>query len=217
MTDIATLFERAAADDAVGVLALLPPGRALHTLRNPDGESLGQFCAYRRRPAVQGALLARNPPLTLHEAATLGRTDRVAEVLVAAPWAVDTLSPDGWTALHLAAHFGHAGTLAALLAAGADANLFSRAFERNLPLHAACAGGKVDCALRLLPVTADVNARQGGGWTALMLAAQEGLVAVVAALLARDADHTPANDAGKTALALAEERGREAAAAMLRR
>ncbi len=215
MTDLTTLFDRAGADDAASVLALLPAGRALHALRNANGESLVQFCAYRKRQAVLEALIARNLPLTLHEAATLGRTDRVTEILTAAPWAVDTLAPDGWTALHLAAHFGHAGTLATLLAAGADANLYGRAFERNLPLHAACAGGKVDCALRLLPVTADIDARQGGGWTALMLAAEDGLLPVVAALLARAADRTLTNDAGKTALALAQDRGRDAIVVLL--
>jgi ankyrin repeat protein len=118
----------------------------------------------------------------LHEAATLGHAERVSTVLTASPWAIDTLSPDGWTALHLAAHFGQNETLAILLAAGADANLYSRAFERNLPLHAACAGGKVECALRLLPATRDMDARQGGGWTALMLAAEDGLLPVVAAM-----------------------------------
>jgi ankyrin repeat protein len=212
---LAALFELAAADETVAVLAALPTGVPLHQLRNANGESLIQYCAYRRRPATLAALLAREPPLTLHEAATLGRADRIADVLAASPWAIDTLSPDGWTALHLAAHFGHATTLAALLASGADANLYSRAFERNLPLHAACAGGKVECALRLLPATRDIDARQGGGWTALMLAAEDGLLPVVAAMLARRADRALVNDKGKTALALAQERERSAVAHLL--
>jgi ankyrin repeat protein len=220
MTDsganVGRLFELAAADDAEAVITALPAaGQALHQLRNANGESLIQFCAYRRHAATLAALLARDPPLTLHEAATLGRAARVTELLAGAPWAVDTLAPDGWTALHLAAHFGHGETLAVLLAAGADANLYGRGFERNLPLHAACAGGKVECALRLLPVTRDIDARQGGGWTALMLAAEDGLLPVVAALLARRADRALVNDAGRTALELARERGRGAAASLL--
>jgi ankyrin repeat protein len=215
MSDLAALFDLAAADDVAAVLAALPAGRALHALRNANGESLVQFCAYRRRQAVLAALLARDPPLTVHEAATLGRANRVAAILAVSPWAIDTLSSDGWTALHLAAHFGHGEAVATLLAAGADANLYSRAFERNLPLHAACAGGKVDCALRLLPATADVDARQGGGWTALMLAAEDGLLPVVEALLARGADRAAVNAAGKTALELARERGRAAEVARL--
>jgi ankyrin repeat protein len=212
---LAALFELAAADDAVAVVGALPAGVALHQLRNPNGESLVQFCAYRRRAATLAALLERAPPLTLHEAATLGRAERVSTVLTAAPWAIDTLSPDGWTALHLAAHFGHNETLAILLAAAADANLYSRAFERNLPLHAACAGGKVECALRLLPATRDIDARQGGGWTALMLAAEDGLMPVVAAMLARRADRALVNDKGKTALELARERERTAVVHLL--
>jgi ankyrin repeat protein len=214
-THLAALFELAAADDAVAVIGALPAGLALHQLRNANGESLIQFCAYRRRAASLAALLAREPPLTLHEAATLGRSERVSTVLTASPWAIDTLSPDGWTALHLAAHFGHSETLAILLAAGADANLYSRAFERNLPLHAACAGGKVECALRLLPATRDIDARQGGGWTALMLAAEDGLLPVVAAMLARRADRALVNDKRKTALELARDRERTAVAHLL--
>ncbi len=203
MVDRAELFERAGADDAEAVLAALPADRPLHALRNPAGESLVLFCVYRRRRAVLGALLARNPPLTLHEAAALGARETVDAALAAAPWALDTLSPDGWTALHLAAHFGHCDVVDALLEAGADANLYARGFERNLPLHAAAAGGRLDCALRLVPVTADIDARQGGGWTALMLAAHEGMAPLVEALLARGADAALINDAGADALALA--------------
>ncbi|MBL8837427.1 MAG: ankyrin repeat domain-containing protein [Alphaproteobacteria bacterium] len=203
MVERAELFERAGADDAPAVLAALPADRPLHALRTADGESLLLFCVYRRRRAVLAALLSRDPPLTLHEAAALGARAKVEAALAAAPWAIDTLSPDGWTALHLAAHFGHRGVVDALLAAGADANLRGRGFERNLPLHAAAAGGRLDCALRLVPVTADVDARQGGGWTALMLAAQNGLAPLVEALLERGADAALVNDAGIDALALA--------------
>jgi len=203
MDDRAAIFAAAAADDAAAVLALLPDDRPLHALRNDAGETLVLFCVYRRRKAALAALLDRAPELTLHEAAALGDGARIAAALDAAPWAVDTLSADGWTALHLAAHFGHRGTIDVLLARGADANLYGRGFERNLPLHAATAGGKIDCALRLLEVTRNVDARQGGGWTALMLAAENGLAPLVEALLARGADPALVNDAGADALSLA--------------
>jgi ankyrin repeat protein len=127
------------------------------------------------------------------------------------------LSPDGWTALHLAAFFGHASTVALLLARGADATLWSRAFERNLPLHAACAGRteKAEVVRALIAATPDLDARQGGGWTPLMLAAANGMAASVQLLLAAGADWTLANDAGQTAVALAREYGHTAVAERL--
>jgi ankyrin repeat protein len=206
---IEAIFAAAKADDPAQLLATLPPDASPFTLRNRDGISLLLFCLYNglRRNVV--ALVARAEPLPLHEAAALGDDQAVAAALARAPDALHLLSPDGWTALHLAAFFGHAATVALLLARGADPMLWSRAFEHNLALHAACAGRseKAEVVRALIAVTRDLDARQGSGWTPLMLAAANGMAASVQLLLAAGADWTLANDAGQTALDLARQHG----------
>jgi ankyrin repeat protein len=209
MADVVDVFAAAKADDPERLLACLPSDVSPCALRTSDGISLLLFCLYNglRRNVV--ALIARSAPLPLHEAAALGDDDAVAAALARAPDALHLLSPDGWTALHLAAFFGHAATVALLLARGADPDLWSRAFEHNLALHAACAGRSEKAAVvqALIAVTRDLDARQGSGWTALMLAAANGMAASVQLLLAAGADWTLANDAGQTALDLAREHG----------
>jgi ankyrin repeat protein len=214
MTPLDEIFAAAAADDPAALLTLLPPDRSPCALRDRDGISLVLSCLYRGLKKNLEALVLRSAPLPLHEAAALGDDAAVAAALARAPDALHLLSPDGWSALHLAAFFGHAGTAALLLARGADGGLWSRAFEHNLPLHAACAGRreKIDVVRALIPATPDLNARQGRGWTPLMLAAVNGMAATVEALLAAGADRTLTNDDGQDAAALARAEGHTALA-----
>ena len=130
---------------------------------------------------------------------------------------MNTLSPDGWSALHLAAFFGKEPVVRRLLGAGADAGLRARGFEPNLPLHAACAGGTNNqaAAIALIEATPDVDATQTGGWTALMLAAANGMSEAVAALLAAGADASAVNDKGDKAAAIARARGHTSVAAAI--
>jgi ankyrin repeat protein len=206
------MFAAAAPDDPALLLAALPVGVDPAALRDRDGTSLVLYCLYRGLRKNLAALVARGAPLPLHEAAALGDAAAVDHALARSPDALHLLSPDGWTALHLAAFFGHAAVVARLLARGADPALWSRAFEQNLPLHAACAGRhqKAEVVRLLIAVTADLDARQGGGWTPLMLASANGMAETVDALLAAGADRTLVNDAGKTASALAQEHGYDA-------
>jgi ankyrin repeat protein len=216
MASGADIFAIAANDDPAALLAALGSASPI-ALRDPDGASLVLHCLYRGLRNNLTALVAHAAPLPLHEAAALGDDAAVEAALTRAPDALHLLSPDGWTALHLAAFFGHENTVRLLLARGADPALWSRAFERNLPLHAACAGRreKVEVVRALLAVTPDVDASQGSGWTPLMLAAANGMAATVSVLRARGADATLKNDAGKTASDLAAEHGHAAIVELL--
>jgi len=172
---------------------------------------------YRGDRAAVDRLLAEGTTLTLFEAAALGDGARVRALARAEPAALAGRSPDGWPALHLAAHFGHGDAVDALLEARADVRAYSDNHEANTALHAALAGrGGLRVVSRLLAAGADVNARAGGGYTPLHIVAFGGDAALLNTLLAHGADAEALADDGKTALAIAEERGHTVAARRLR-
>ncbi len=140
-----------------------------------------------------------------------------AEILSAGePDPVDARSPDGFTALHLAAFFGRPPVVRLLLDRGADPNTWATGGLRVQPLHSAVAGGDEAVAAMLVEAGADVNAAQDGGYTPLMGAAQNGLAATVALLLAEGADPKALNEDVLTAADLAERAGHAEIAASLR-
>jgi ankyrin repeat protein len=162
---------------------------------------------YRRDQAAVDALLQGDPALDLHEAAALGRVPRVRELLHAEPARVSSFSADGWTALHLAAHFGQVEAMKALLEEGAHARDRSRNGLANEALHAAAAGGHDHAVAVLLAHGADANARQHGGYTALHQAAAAGRTEMTRLLLDAGADRDATADDGSTARSLAEKGG----------
>jgi uncharacterized protein len=95
---------------------------------------------YRGDRAAVDRLLAQGATLTLCEAAALGDAPRVRALARAEPAALAARSPDGWPALHLAAHFGHGDAVDALLEARADVRAYSDNHAANTALHAALAG-----------------------------------------------------------------------------
>ncbi len=213
--DTAILFALLEADDAQGLFAALgdiDPS----TVRNANGESLYRLAVFRGREKCAAALHRRGG-LGLHDAALAGDAARVEALLANAPWAIDLLSPDGWTALHLAAFFGQDDVVTALLGRGASARLMGRAFEQNLPIHAACAGRRIGKAAfaMLIAATGDPDAPQKQGYTALMIAAGNGFTEAVDGLLTGGADRTRKQGDGKTAADFARERGHAELAARL--
>jgi len=206
--DRSKFFALADADDAAGLAAALAGGPQAFRIRNEAGESLFLYCVFRGRTKCAEFLRARGE-FSLHEAALAGDAQRVAALAQAAPWSVDALSPDGWTALHLAAFLGRGAVIAALLDHGADATIFGRAFEQNLPIHAAAAGRQIDAAsfAKLVAATGDPDILQKQGLTALMIAAGNGFEAAVDVLLAAGADRTRRSHDGKSAADFARERG----------
>lgn len=172
---------------------------------------------YRGRDDELASLLAATPALTVCEAAAVGDPALVREALRRDRTGIATRSPDGWPALHLAAHFGRGDAVDTLLAAGADVRARSDNQLANTALHAALAGrGDLRIVTSLLARGPDVNARAGGGFTPLHIAAFNGDVALLDVLLAHGAAAEARADDGRTALAIAEEKGHAQAARRLR-
>jgi ankyrin repeat protein len=211
----ADLFALAEADDAAGLGAALT-GTDLTRLHNEAGESLYRFALFHGHAKAAEAVKARGG-FGPHDAALTNDTARLKTLLEGAGWAVDLLSPDGWTALHLAAFVGADDAVEALLMLGANARVFGRAFEQNLAIHAAAAGRRIGRRAfeALVAATGDPDVRQKQGYTALMIAASNGFELACKVLLAAGADRSMALPDGKTAAAIALERGYAALAERL--
>jgi ankyrin repeat protein len=190
------------------------PGSA--SARNANGISAVVLARYAQRLDMLEMLQAASPPLDLFEAAILGDEACLDEHLQAQPGAARSWSPDGFTALHLAAFFGQPAAAASLLEAGADAGAVSRNPMSVTPLHSAAAARQRAIVAQLLERGADPNAVQVGGWTPLHSAAHLGDAEMVEMLLARGADPLRKSDDGRDAAAMAEERDHHALAARLR-
>lgn len=149
-------------------------------------------------------------------AAAAGDNDEVAAILSMDNRLTRAVDKDGWTPLHLAAHFGHTAVVETLLANNADVHARSSNAMKNQPLHAAAAGRRVETARLLLESGANPNATQAGGFVPLHSAAQNGDRALVELLLSRGADVDARCDDGRSALALAETAGRTEIAELLR-
>jgi ankyrin repeat protein len=171
-----------------------------------DGVSPILKALYHGRRDEVDALLASGVELNIFEAAATGQTERVRELADQDPALVNAHAPDGFTPLGLAAFFGHAETVAALLAAGADVNLASRETMKMSPLGSALAVQRNDIARTLIAAGADVNAKADNDVRPLHTAAARGNLEAAALLLDHGADINAASKDGKTAFTYAEER-----------
>jgi uncharacterized protein len=155
--------------------------------------------------------------MNLHQAAMDGNLTVVEELLKNEDININTLS-EGWSPLHLAAHFGHIEIVRLLLEQGADVQVKSGNNMANTPLHAAAANMKnrQEMISLLLSHGADINEKQSGGWTILHQAAQHNDPEMIAYFVEKGADPYLAKEDGKTALELAEDEEAHEAADILR-
>lgn len=204
------------AGDLARVEALLAEDPELPDAAHDGGVTPLMLAIYVGREEMIEVLMAGGAEVDVFAASAMGSVERIEELLAASPELVKAHSADGWTPLHLAAHFGRRAAAEALLARGADVRARSTNGMANTALHAALAGRHRDVVELLLARGADVNARQRGGYTALHAAAQHGDAVLTKLLVARGAEPALATDDGQTALALATAKGHDAVTNLLR-
>jgi ankyrin repeat protein len=155
------------------------------------------------------ALVADDPKLAIFAAALMDDGAEIETILGANRSLMTATSTDGWTPLHLAAHFGREHAARSLLSKGADVNVRSSNALHNFPLHAAAAGGAVGVAKLLIERGANVNARQQSGWTPLHAAAQSGNLELAQVLVDAGADVNVRADNQQRPLDLALTKGQQ--------
>jgi ankyrin repeat protein len=163
-----------------------------------DGISPLRAAAYGGHADLAPQLEALGAHPDAYDAAALGDVDRVREAVDEAPEVATARAGDGFTALHLAAWFGHAKVAELLLTKGADAEAVAENGTGLRPLHSAAAGGHLVIAHLLLDRGVDIEAEQVGGIRPLHSAAHRHDVAMVTLLLERGADPAAATDDGRT-------------------
>ena len=133
---------------------------------------------YRGDQARVDELLASGPELDVFEAAALGQTERLRELLDEDPSLANAWAGDGFQPLGLASFFGHVEAARLLVERGAEVNSASRNDMKVMPLHSAAATGdpaaRYEIAKLLLEGGAEPNASQQDDFTPLMAADQNG-------------------------------------------
>jgi uncharacterized protein len=204
------------AGNAQGLRELLAQERSLAAARDEQGVSALMHALYYQRKDLAELLRAARPELDIFEAASLGRSDLVQELVERDPRLANARSGDGFTPLHFAAFFGEERVARVLLEHHADAGAVANNPMQVMPLHSAAAGRNLAIVRALLEHGAPVNARQQKGWTALHAAAQHGDQQMVELLLKYGANPTAKNDDGQTPDEVANQKGHTEIAERLR-
>lgn len=216
-SDEASLFEAIEVGDLARVKALITQNRELVDATDNHGVTVLMTAMYHGNREIVDLLRSQGARVDIFSGSALGDLAAVKALLDADHSLLDRLSPDGWTALHLAAFFCRSDVVAYLIEQGADIHARSNNSMNNTPLHAVMPGGQRALVELLLARGADVNSRQEGGWVALHEAALRGDADLVSLLLDYHADPTLKTDHGKTARAIAEEKGHTAVVELLRK
>ena len=138
-------------------------------------------------------------------AAAKGQTNELHSLVEKDPTLINAYSPEGFTPLGLAAFFGHAQAVEALLAAGADPNRTSSESMKMPPLGSAMAVQRNDIARTLIEHGANVNGKAVNDLTALHTAAARGNIESAKLLLDHGADINATSTDGKTPMSYAED------------
>jgi uncharacterized protein len=198
------------AQDVAAVRTMLEQDPALLQRWNEGGDTPLLLSVYYGARDVTQTLLVHGAQLTIFEAAAAGQIERVTQLATDTPALIQTLSHDGWTALHLAAYFGYPDIVEWVLAHGTDINARSANALGNTALHAALAGRRFDCAELLIQHGADVNATDAAGWSILHHIAANGTLELLDLALAHGAVAPARNTDGDTPAQIAHKAGHTA-------
>jgi uncharacterized protein len=146
-------------------------------------------------------------------AARAGRGD-ILQALIDAHFPLETKTPQGYTALILAAYDGHPDTLKLLLSAGADPCAADR--HGNTALMGALFKGDTRIATMLIGTRCAIDQTNNAGETSLSFAALFGRLDMLPVLVAHGADPNHVDARGATALQIAIDQRNLSAADALR-
>ena len=213
------LVQAIAGNDAFKVGALLSEDPTLASTRDEEGRTPILLALYFRQEALAQLIRERTETPDLYEAAALGETEKVKELVEEAPEGAKTIAPDGFPLLGLAVYFGRADTARFLLESGANPNTSSANQFKVRPIHSAAAHRDPETSMELIRMLldhdADPNVTQAGGWTPLHQAAAHGREAIAQALLDHGASLTAKSEDGRTPLEMARAKGHEGLEALL--
>lgn len=171
---------------------------------------------YSFQPELIQKALSLKTNFTLHEAAATGKLEEVKKVLATRPELLNTYSPDGFTAISLAAYLGKKEVVVYLIAQNADPNKASNNASKVNALHAGVACNDADIVKLLLENGADANQPQMQGINAIHSATHRGNLAIVKLLVQHKVNVMAKTQEGKTALDFAEADGHQEVADYLR-
>ena len=213
------LLQSIVGNDAFKVGALISQEPDLVKTRDEEGRTPILLALYFRQEPLAQLIRERTEAPDLFEAAALGETDLVKELLPEAPEGAQTVAPDGFTILGLAVYFGRLETTKFLLESGAMPNTSSANQFKVWPIHSASAHRDPaishDLIKLLLDFKADPNVAQAGGWTPLHQAAAHGREESAKLLLEHGASLSVKSDDGRTPLEMARAKGHDALEALL--
>jgi ankyrin repeat protein len=159
--DLMDLVAAITSDDLPALLRERPD---LVDATDEHGVSALLLTLYHRKPDARDALLAAGAPIGPLEAAALGDVAKLEGA------DLSVRGGDGFTPLHLAAFFGGAEAVRAILATGADPDADNENTFKVHPIHSATAVGDHASVRALLEAGANPNVEQEGGFTPLKAA-----------------------------------------------
>ncbi len=171
-----------------------------------DGVSAAMLALYFGQRELADQIISNKSAMTVHEAAAFGRIVHLEKLLTDEN--KESLSPDGFQPLHLAAYFGRPEAVKVLLGCRVVLDALSENGLGIAPLHSALSNGHENIARELVFEGADVNLASKSGWTPLHYAASLGNRPLALFLKEHGAEPKPGPE-GKFPRDIAAEKGHQ--------
>ena len=199
------------------VSQLLKINPSLPNSTDKNGLSAILCALYTGHPEIAAAIAANKQELDIFEAASLGDMKSLEGLVKKSADAVRAYSPDGFTALALAAYLGQKDAVQYLIERGTDPNAIAKNPTGFTALTGAVTQNYTEVARVLVKSGANVNHRYEGGFTPLTHAAHAGNVELVKLLLENGADPSARTADGKTPLIFAREKSHDEVISLLKK